>query len=317
MRPQDLVRDLGGLGLYTLAPQALRRLPRASLVALADHLGDLVRRNARADAALMADELRATFDPPDPASVVRAAYRLRMLTELEVLRFPSLTPRNIDQTVVIEGRHHLDDALKHGRGAVAMLGHFGANLLVMPALGHRGVPMNQLSAPPTAWFGRRTDGRENVLWRHVQERRWALEQALPARLIDVFSFLRPAYDCLTRNEVLGLAWDGGGGSRWLEVPLGKRLASVPTQPWQLARTTGALVLPCVVVHQPGEPAHRVVFDEAWPVAKSNDRERDVSEAATRYASWFSAWCTRHPDHYAPYLLLRRRVRDDDARPFFT
>lgn len=316
MRPQDLVRDLGGLGLYTGAPRALQRLPRASLVALADQLGDLVRRNARADAALMAEELVSTFAVADPAPLVRAAYRLRMLTELEVLRFPKLGPANIDATVVIEGRHHLDEALRRGRGAVAMLGHFGANLLVMPALGHRGVPMNQLSAPPTAWFGRRSDGRENALWRHVQERRWALEQSLPARLIDVFSFLRPAYDCLARNEVLGLAWDGGGGSRWVEVPLGRRLASVPTQPWQLARSTGALVLPCVVVHEPGAPHHRVVFDAPWAVAKTKDRERDVSDAATRYATWFSAWCTRHPDHYAPYLLLRRRVRDDDARPFF-
>lgn len=316
MRPRDLVRDLGGLGLYELAPRTLQRLPRASLVALADRLGDLVRQNSRADAAQMREEVVATFDPRDPDVVVRAAYRSRMLTELEVLRFPALGPANIDDTVLIEGRHHLDAALLHGRGAVAMLGHFGANLLVMPALGHRGVPMNQLSAPPTAWFGRRSDGRENFLWRRVQERRWALEQALPARLIDVFSFLRPAYDCLARNEVLGLAWDGGGGSRWVEVPLGRRVASVPTQPWQLARSTGALVVPCVVVHHPGDPHHRVVFDEPWPVPKSKDREADVQFAAARYAAWFSAWCERRPDHYAAYLLLRRRVRDDDARPFF-
>ena len=181
MRSRDLLRDLGGLGLYKVAPKALQQMPRSSLVALADRLGDAIRISARADAALMRDELVATFNPPAPDDVVRAAYRLRMLTELEVLRFPSLTPTNIDQTIVIEGRPHLDEALRHGRGAVAMLGHFGANLLVMPALGHRGVPMNQLSAPPTAWFGRRSDGRENFLWRRVQERRWALDNGFHTR----------------------------------------------------------------------------------------------------------------------------------------
>ena len=311
-----LVRDIGGIAAYDLAPPAIRRLGRPALVRLANRLGDAVRRTSPRDAAIMAAELRATFGCTDTDTIVAQAWRNRMLAELEVVRYPTLTAANIDATAALVGREHLDRALTHGKGAIVMIGHFGANQLIMPALGHRNYPMNQISAPPTAWLGRRADGRENAVWRRVQARRHALEQVLPARHIDVFGFLRPAYTCLGRNEVLGLAFDGGGGTRWVDAQLGERTASIPTQPWQLARSTGAWIVPCTVIHDPDDAGHRVVLDEPWPIEKGADRDADVAAAASKYVEWFTARCVERPDHYAPYLLLRHKVRDSDARPLF-
>lgn len=317
MRASHLIKDVGGLALYGWGPEAVRRLTRRELVRLADALGDLVRISSPGDVALAKQEHTATWGDHPTAGLLARAWRLRMLVELEVLRYPTLDPSNIEATARLEGRHHLDQALSAGRGAVVMIGHLGANQLIMPALGHRGYPMHQLSAPPTAWFGRRRDGRENRLWRRVQQRRWALERSLPAQHIDVFSFLRPAYAALERNEVLGLAFDGGGGSRWSPVPLGQRTAWVPTQPWQLVRSTGAQVVPAVVVHAPGDTAHRVVLDAPFTVERTHSRDDDIGRAVLRYAAWFNERARERPDHYLPYLLLRRRVRDTDAQPFFS
>lgn len=314
------VKDVGGVALYDLGPRFVPRLSRSQLIGLAEALGDVIWRASPADAAQMREELEATLgDAPleEPAEViVRRAFQLRLFNELEVLRYPSLHARNLGETVFLEGREHLDEALSHGKGAIVMIGHFGANQMIMPALGHLGYAMNQLSAPPTAWGEIRVDGRANPLWRRIQERRWALEQTLPARHIDVFGFLRPAYHCLARNEVLGLAFDGGGGSRWIPMPLGRRTAWVSTQPWQLARSTGARVVPCVVTRTSRQRLHRVELAKGFVVQRTADRDVDVQRAADAYGGWFTRQLRRRPDHYLPYLLLRRRVRDGDQRPFF-
>jgi len=268
----------------------------------------------------MEDELRRTVHVADlddaPRAIIRRAFRLRAFNELEVLRYHQLSPDNIDQCTVIEGRAHLDRALRAGRGAIVMIAHFGANQMIMPALGHRGYAMNQLSAKPTAWSDIRLDERANRLWEVVQRRRWEHEKGLPAQHIDVFGFLRPAYRCLEDNQVLGLACDGGGGTRWIQMPLGLRTAWVSTQPWQLARTTGATVIPTVVVRDPDATVHRVVMEHPLSVGRSDDRRADICQAAEAYGTWLSKWVEQRPAHYLPYLLLRRRVRGSDTHPFF-
>lgn len=314
-----LVKDVGGVTLYGAGPRVVKRMSRAQLIRLSERLGDLVRQASRTDAQLMRDELARTLgdDLPLPADeLVRRAFRNRMLNELEVLRYPSLGPHNVSSTAVVEGKEHLDAVLARGQGAVIMIGHFGANQMIMPALGHAGYPMNQISAPPTAWLSIRNDGRVNPLFKRVQEQRWSLEQALPTQHIDVFGFMRPAYECLERNEVLGLACDGGGGSRWLPMPLGNRTAWVPTQPWQLARSTGAWVVPTHVVRDGRQVAHRVVLGEPFEVPKTRRKQADIADAVVHFGERLTGWIRERPDHYLPYLLLRIKVRGTDAKPFF-
>ena len=317
MKPAHLVKDTGGLALYGLGPRVVQRMSRRQMVLLSKALGDAVRRASPADVRAMHQELEQTLGPaaahPD---VIKRSFRMRMMNELEVLRYPTLDATNVDRTVVVEGRHHLDHALAQKKGAIVMIGHFGANQMIMPALGHNGYRMHQLSASPTAWLSIRTDGRVNRLFAQVQELRWQIEQSLPAELIDVFGFMRPAYVCLEKNEVLGLAFDGGGGTRWVPMRLGRRTAYVSTQPWQLARTTGAMVVPTVVVREPDEERHRVILSEPIAVSRTKDKEGDVAQAAQRYGQWFTGWLDRHPDHYVNFLLLRRNVRKTDNKPFF-
>ncbi len=304
MKPTNLLKDVGGLALYYPGQALLARAPRWLVGHAARVGGDLVRQLSDREAAR--EELRLLFgDRPLPQAeedVVREAFRQRMFNELEILRYPHLSPNTIDSVCAIEGREHLDAALSRGKGAIVLIGHFGANQMIMPALGYAGYRMSQLSAPPPVWASIRED-RSTPLWPTLLERRWELEQRLPVQHISVFGFIRPALRCLQRNEVLGLAFDGGGGKRWTKVPLVARLANVALMPERLARKTGAALLPTVVLRQPGEKLHRVIIHP--PV--------DSLEA---FAEVFGAFVERHPAHYLDFLLLRRRMRDLDDRPFF-
>ncbi|MCK6502381.1 lysophospholipid acyltransferase family protein [Myxococcota bacterium] len=318
--PVTLIKDLGGLALYYPGQKLVSRAPRRLLDPVSTVGGDFVRWLA-ANGREMREELRLLFrDRPLPKAegqIIRDTYREAMFNEIEVLRYPDLNPGTIDGTCIIEGREHLDAALARGKGAIVLIGHFGANQMIMPALGHKGYPMNQLSAPPPVWADILRETRTTPLWEKVLDRRWALEKRLPVQHINVFKFLRPAFECLQDNQVLGLAFDGGGGQKHTQVKLVEREAWVSVQPIQLWRKTGAALLPTVVIRPPGQRLHRVIIEPPldWQPVKG-DRDEETRRNMQAYVDRFSAWVARHPDHYLQFMLHRRRVRATDIRPFF-
>lgn len=318
--PVLLVKDLGGLALYYPGQAVVARVPRSVLAHGARAGADVVRRVSTADRHVALAELKALFGdtplPHHPCEIVREAYRQTLFNELEILRYPSLSPETVRDVVEVQGREHLDAALAKGKGAIVLIGHFGANQMIMPALGHAGYPMNQLSAPPPVWADLLRDTRTTPLWELVLARRWELEQRLPVQHINVFKFLRPALRCLHDNQVLGLAFDGGGGRRWTQVDLLARTANVSVMPAQLARKTGAVILPTVVLRAPGEQRHRVVITPPIDVDRTRDRGQDLQRTMQRFTDVFAQWVTEHPAHYVNFLLLRHKVRGTDVVPFF-
>ncbi len=318
--PVFMVKDLGGLALYYPGQKVVSRAPRGVLHPISQ-LGGALMRGVSAHEDELNEELRLLFGdlplPAPAAQIVRDSYREAMFNEVEALRYPDLNPATIDSTCRIEGREHLDAALAKGKGAIILIGHFGANQMIMPALGHKGYRMNQISAPPPVWADILRGVRTTPLWTRVLERRWQLEQRLPVKHINVFKFLRPAFDCLKDNQVLGLAFDGGGGQKHARVTLLRRKAWVSVQPIQLWRKTGATVLPTVVIRSPGEDLHRVIIEPPleWQ-AVAGDRDEEARVNLQAYVDRFGAWVQRYPDHYLQFLLHRRRVRGTDTRPFF-
>ncbi len=311
LRPDLFVKDLGGLAMYYPGVTLASRAPRGALRGLAHLGGGVIRRLGVPDMAAELDAIHTRAPPARPvADLLADACRLTMFNELEVLRYPSLNADTIAETCVIEGRAHLDEALAAGRGAIVLIGHYGANQMIMPALGHVGYTMSQLSAPPPVWAEILRDTRTTPLWRKVLDRRWELEQRLPVRHINVFRFLRPAFDALARNEVLGLAFDGGGGKKWVKVDFLGRRANLSLQPAQIWQKTGAALLPTYVTRAPGAARHRVVITP--PLAWQGSAEASMQAFAAR----FERWVWERPEEYLHFLGMRRRVRGTDVRPFF-
>jgi lauroyl/myristoyl acyltransferase len=296
MTAGEVFRDALAFALYGAEP-LVSVLPRAALDPLA-------RRAARLGSASdMETELRALFGerPLPPGAIVEEARALTIRNELEVLRYRSLDPRSIDDVCVLEGRDHLDAALARGKGVIVATAHFGAHQIVMPALGHRGYAMHQLSAPPPVWS---EIVRVSGLRRRVLDRRWSLEQSLPVKHLNVFRFLRPAFRCLADGGVLGLAFDGGGGERWTQVDFLARRMNLSTAPLDLWKRSGAALLTAVVVRPLGAARFRVVLEPF-----DGDSAQDLANRLAR-------WVLRYPSHYMPFVMQRKRLRGTDVFPFF-
>lgn len=311
LRPQVLVKDLGGLALYYPGQALAARVPPGVLRGVAQVGGGLVRRLGDADMRAELDTIFAGRTLPRAADAILAdAYRLTLYNEIEVLRYPALSPATIAEVCTIEGREHVDAALAEGKGAILLIGHFGANQMIMPALGHLGYRMAQLSAPPPVWGEILHDTRTTPLWERVLARRWELEKRLPVRHVNVFRFLRPAFEVLRDNGVLGLAFDGGGGKKWAQVDFLGRRANLSEQPAQIWRKSGAVLLPTYVIRGVGEARHRVVVTEPLEWAGS------PAASLQAFVARFEQWVWRWPEQYLHFLTMRRRVRGSDVRPFF-
>lgn len=316
--PARHLKDLATLAMYAPGRPILARLSRSGLDNLAGRLSSLSGILGRKNESVACDELERCFvDSPLPRArdeILSDSWHLAMFNELEVLRYPELTPETVDEVCEVVGFEHLDEALSYGKGVIVLIGHYGANQMIMPALGHKGYAMNQLSAPPTVWAEILKDTRTTGAYSRVLQRRWELEQRLPVRHINVFRFMRPALECLQRNEVLGLAFDGGGGRRWTRISLLGREANVSVQPAQLARKTGAVILPTRVWRTPGMPRHIIEIEAPLPgVAEEQDA---VGLGMQAYGDRFSGWVRERPEQYLPFLVIRREMRGLDVQPFF-
>lgn len=301
-RPDLLIKDLGGLFLYYPGQSLLNRLPPRALRRAA-------RLGAMAVGALGTPEHEAELEAigvprEERPRVIADCLKMTLYNEIEVLRYPYLNPQTIQEVCSVEGLPHLDAALARGRGAIVLIGHYGANQMVMPALGHAGYAVSQLSAPPPVWAEILRETRTTPLWERVLARRWELEKRLPVRHINVFRFLRPAFDCLRAGGVLCLAFDGGGGKKWEKVDFLGRRANVSVEPMRIRDKTGAALLPAFVDRDVGEARHRV---RVLP---------ELTGGIQDYVRTFEREVRQHPEHYLHFLAMRRRVRGTDVRPFF-
>ena len=313
-----LAKDAAALLLSEAAAATIPLMGPRWRLRVGELVGSLRARLSRGDRKMLMQELRRSLGPAvaDDREVLQRAYRNIWLDGVEPHLFPHLHEGNVGEMVGLEGEHNLQAALDRGKGVLLFIGHFGLNTLTMAALGHRGYTINQISAPPTVW--RDILGTENVnpfAFRRAS-RTWRNEQALPATHISVFSFLRPVFKALRRNEILCVAVDGGGGQSWVEVDFLGRCCNVSSGPASLALRTGAAIVPAVVLRL-GDGRHKVVMEPAMEVARDQDRKAAELETTQRFMAVLERWIRMYPDHYAGFLRLRRMTAPTDARPFFT
>lgn len=316
-RPTILIKDLKILLSWYLGKEILYRLSPV----MVEKLGRVV---ARAGLPLLKKEMR--FFEEELCFILGRRVSKRELREISIRTFTNLfcqdyeifhykrfDKNNIKRFIRIEGLQHLEEGLKKGRGVVILISHFGSNQLIMPAIGLLGYRMNQLSSPPMEWWKRVGKERATPIYRWMSKKRWEYEQGLPVRHINIFRFLRPAYEALKNNEIVALAVDGGGGEKFVEVEFSGRRAFLSYGSFFLGAKTGSTMLPAFIVKEEG--LHRLIIEPPLEVPESESIDTQVKFLAKNFMKLFETYIRRYPCHYLYFLLLRYRVRRYDKVPF--
>jgi KDO2-lipid IV(A) lauroyltransferase len=278
---------------------------------------------ARGYRTLLRDEIRRSFPTTTWTDrtldhVARSAVDLQIQCLCEELLLGRLDAANVGRFVRFDGQEHLDAALARGHGAVLVYPHAGAVMLMIALLSLHEYDYTQVAArglppPDKAASPDLAPNRWNLRVRAARER---AEDHLPARYHGMDAPPRALYRTLARNGIVGIAFDGRGGSKFRPVQFLGRPALLSTGPWRLAAHTGAAILPAMCVRD-RDRSHRVCFFEpAWadPTVPLPARcERLIEHAVRRHVEPALA---RRPDHYATWLVHARVHAAMDDHPLF-
>lgn len=283
---------------------ALYRPLRAAAAPIGSALA-LANRHGR---ELMEDEFLRSGLEPRCAEAWATQYRVAM-EELTLGRF---TRSSIEPFVRFENLHHLDAALKHGKGVVWTYPHAGAVMLMLAWLVKHGYPYTQYAArglPPPEIAQANPELLGHNRWRaEVRQAREDDEDLTGATFLSLSKPARELYRTLARNELVGIAFDGRVGNKWREYEFLGRRALLNPGAFRLAASTGAWLVPVYNRVPPGEPAVCVIGEPVDPRAPDADRQ---------CLAFAESMIRRHPAEYGPWLLHCRVRNNVDDHPLFT
>ncbi len=291
------------------------RLPYPIIYLIGLWVGSILHYASRGKRQLIAAEFSKVF--PDYSAkeinkLTRKSFIVFCLSEIQILLYPRLNPETISETIAIEGLHHLDEALKKGKGVLLLQAHLGAFQMVMPAIGYSGYTMNQISASALVWEDRLT----SKIQKKGYEIKSRYESTLPIKHVAVHSSMRPVYRALANNEIVGISSDGGGGKRIVDVAFLGRTAYFQEGVAVLAAKTGAEIIPAFILTDKWL-RHRLILHKPLMVSsEKNGEEGTGSKIIQNYAFLLEKYVNNYPDHYGYTLYLRRSRVGVDSYPFF-
>lgn len=290
-------------------------LPRSIVYASGVAGGTLLYHISKDKQRLLHAEFSLIFphEPgPEIQKLVKASVINFVLSELEVLFYPSMDEAFIDKMIRFEGQHHLDHALARENGVLLFQAHFGAFQIVMPAIGYKGYTMNQISAPATVWKSE----DQPKLQQKSYDIKARYEYMLPVKHINVSRNLKSVFTALKRNEIVGITADGGGGGAKITAfPFLGRTANFQRGGVDIAVRTGAAMVPVfILTHRNFK--HSLIIHPPIELNPALPREEQISTALQAYIRILEGYVRQYPEHYGFNLFLRRSRADQDPYTFF-
>jgi Kdo2-lipid IVA lauroyltransferase/acyltransferase len=228
------------------------------------------------------------FHGKERKRIIRRLYRNIGRYGVDMLRSgkqqPSYTVENIET---------LDNQLKRGKGAIAVLAHFGNWELLANFFGTVFPDLNVLARP-----------MHNPL-----VERWLLAKRQKARVTQIYASgaLRKILMVLKRNGIIAMLIDQYSAEQGAPAPfLGKTANTVRTAAGLVHRTECGVVLPYALIQKNG--TYRVVIEPAPEIPVPRDKEDAfVAATLTAHNDVISRWILANPDHY--FGWFHKRFKD--------
>ncbi len=293
-------------------------LPRKQVVSFGFLIGSINYYTRKRKRTIVTNEITSFFSEPVPQDQLENAtlnsFRQSSVVGLETFCFPTIGVENVNAWMRVHGTNHLNRALQMGKGVVVVLAHFGANQMVMAALGYRGYAVNQIGSRPDDWH--RISGIEPTsIEKKIFKTRLSLERYLPANFIYIDKSMRPVFSALKQNQIMLMAADGRAGSRFFSVPFCSRTMNVSAGPFRIAALTGASLIPVFPVRDTDGVHDLHIGAPIQPNVTATDASW-AEKASVIYAEKLAEWVRLRPDHYA-MLMAEARIRSKtDKVPLF-
>jgi Kdo2-lipid IVA lauroyltransferase/acyltransferase len=228
--------------------------------------------------------LAEKISPEQLRKIVRHIFELRGTRKVMDYLIPLLDDRLIERFFTVEGLHHLDGALKEGKGVVLLSGHLGNPHLGFCTVRVMGYDLILIKGGPPGKKGRSrfhySETPEDTIFIHDP----SLAPEYKKRILET----------LEQGKVLQYFQDTREGKSRETVSFLGRQIDFPTGIIHLAHQTKATVIPCIHLYHRGKIT--IIFkepiDRGWKNGKEEYR-RIVSE----FAKTLETYILRYPEQY--------------------
>jgi len=201
---------------------------------------------------------------------------------IELINFPKLNERNIDSFVTMVNAERLDEGYRRGKGIIIITAHFGNWELLSATL--------RIKKYPGVAIGRRIyfDKYDKYLNR--------LRKVHDVNIIYRDESPRKALKVLKENRIVGIVADQDVDSvDGVFVDFFGVKAYTPAGPAALAKASGAVMLPTVIVRKNGH--HELIVEEPVELVNTGDKASDLVENTRRWSRVLESYIRRYPEQW--------------------
>jgi Kdo2-lipid IVA lauroyltransferase/acyltransferase len=275
--------------LLTLTIILFRRLPPQSIVTASRIMGRIASSLSGKYRDRALENLSIAFgeekDDDEIQRIIKEVFYHLAMTGFETI-YGLAHPWETLQAIKIEGKEHLDAALSHGKGVIAVGAHLGSFTLLGPRLGMEGYKVNiiiDMANFPKVW------NRIN------QSEREFGETPFPSTPVSLS--LRKSLRCLRRNEVLYIIADQQQRRGGIAVPFFGRMAYTPPGPAIFSLKTGAPVLPMFVLRE-GGLGRILVIGKPIMMEGTFDERKDIETLTAKLTTVIEDTVRQYPGQWA-------------------
>jgi len=284
MKKHSLIDWLGFIAFRVLAP-VFRIMPLGVVFFLGRLLGGLLYCLDARHRAIAYTNLKTAFGDKlccrDLKRLTRDFYRAFGQNLIEIFIIPRVGRGYIEKYADIEGRRHIDEAFKRGKGVILLGIHEGSWELSNVVCANLGFPL--------AFFIREQKfSRLNNLLNIYRT-------AKGCRLIQKKNQTRQLIQILKANGAVGMTADQGGKTG-VRVDFFGKDASMATGAVRLALKYDAAIIPGFYARLKG-PYMKLVFEPAFELTRSGDLERDIHENLQRLIKIYEGYLKKYPREY--------------------
>jgi KDO2-lipid IV(A) lauroyltransferase len=273
-------------GITYLLGALLRILPYRLALSFGSFLGflsfDLFRVRRKVSLINLKNSLGDQKDIKELRKIGRRAYKNIGKSLVEYSLFPSLNKKKISKLVEFEGAENFDEALKRGKGAIVVAGHFGSWELMGAATCQRGYPVDFLVGE-----------QHNVL---VDDLMNDYRKSMGIGIIKMGAAAKGVIKALKNNRFVAMLSDQDAGNDGTVVNFFNRPASTPKGPAAFALKMNAPIILGFIVRG-NKKKQKIVIEKPIFIEKSENKEDDIRKLTQAYTSILEHYIRKYPDHW--------------------
>ncbi|OGP93977.1 MAG: hypothetical protein A2Z19_05455 [Deltaproteobacteria bacterium RBG_16_54_18] len=218
-------------------------------------------------------------------AIYRECLTRTVTSFVEAMKFCMLRPAQAQGLIEIEGKEHLDAAMKSGNGIIIAGVHLGNFTLIPAKLARDGYPTAVIIKTPrnkyiTRLYYRMTD-MVGAGFINGGERRLAAQQSLRQ---------------LRKGGIVYIVMDQNPPYPDIMVDFFGYPVPSFKGPVVLALRTGATILPAFIVYENGW-RHKLVIERPFPLETTEDQEQAIAHNLSRLMKLIEGYIERYPEQW--------------------